>query len=142
VVLYTTLIAWIVMVSVVFRRATRGVGGRSARQRKIDGAAFAPIWLSVYLFQGALHHAGASHAIVYGIYPAAAPLIILGGAAAAHEAARENWEWVGFALAAVAIAAAGAFTGPADVWAVIGIGLCVLLLVRAATQVWTRHAYA
>jgi hypothetical protein len=141
-VLYTTLVAWIVVVSVVFRRATRGVGGRTARQRKADGLAFAPIWIAVYVFQGALHHAGASHAIVYGIYPAAAPLIILGGAAAAHEAARENWDWVGFALAAVVIAVAAAFTGPADVWAVIGIGLCFLLLARATTQVWARHAHA
>ncbi|HEY8315439.1 MAG TPA: hypothetical protein VIG35_01140 [Gaiellaceae bacterium] len=139
-VLYTTLVAWIIVVSVVFRRATRGVGGRSPRQQKADAVAFVPVWIAVYVFQGALHHAGASHAIVYGIYPAAAPLIIVGGAAAAHEAARENWHWVGFALAAVALAAAAAFTGPADVWAVIGIGLCVLLLVRAASQVWVRHA--
>ena len=124
----------------LFRRATRGVGGRSSRQQKADALAFVPVWIAVYVFQGALHHAGASHAIVYGIYPAAAPLIIVGGAAAAHEAARENWHWVGFALAAVALAAAAAFTGPADVWAVIGIGLCVLLLVRAASQVWVRHA--
>jgi hypothetical protein len=139
-VLYTTLIVWIVLVAVVFRRATSGVSGRSAREQRTEGATFATIWTAVYVFQGALHHAGASHAIVYGIYPAAAPIIILGGAAAAHAAARENWRVLGFALAGVALAALGAFAGPAAVWAVVGIGLCVLLLVRAAAQVWLRWA--
>jgi hypothetical protein len=88
------------------------------------------------VFQGALHHAGASRAIAYGIYPAAAPLIIVGSAAAAYEAAKENWEWSGFACAAVALACAGAFTGPETVWAVMGVGLAALLLARAASRIW------
>ncbi len=126
-VLYSTLIVWIVLVATFYRRATSGVGGRSARQQKVDGAAFVTIWVAVYVFQGALHHAGASHSIVYGIYPAAAPLIIVGSAAASYTAAKENWPWLGFALAAVALAAIGSFAGPAGVWAVIGIGLSLLL---------------
>jgi hypothetical protein len=140
VVLYMTVIVWVVVVAVFFRRATSGVSGRSRRQQGADGVAFATIWIAVYVFQGALLHAGASHAIVYGIYPAAAPIMIVGGAAAAHEAAKENWPWLGFALAAVALAAGGAFAGPAGVWAVIGIGLCALILARAGTQVWLRRA--
>jgi hypothetical protein len=35
---------------------------------------------------------------------------------------------------------ARAFAGPAGVWGVIGIGLCVLLLGRAASQVRLRRA--
>ena len=139
-VLYTTLIVWIVVVAVVVQRATSGVSGRSSRQRGAAGAAFATIWAAVYVFQGALYHAGASHAIVYGIYPAAAPLIIVGSAAAAYATAQENWRMVGFAIAAVALAAAGAFAGPAGVWGVIGIGLCVLLLGRAGADVRLRRA--
>ena len=104
-VLYTTLIVWVVVVAVVFRRATSGVSGRSRRQQGADGAAFGTIWIAVYVFQGALHHAGASHAIVYGIFPAAAPLIIVGAAAAAHAAARENWRMLGVAIAVVALGA-------------------------------------
>jgi hypothetical protein len=138
-VLYTTIIVWVVAVSVFFHRATRGVSGRSRRQQRVDGIAFATIWIAVYVFQGALLHAGATHAIVYGIYPAAAPIMIIGGAAAAHEAAKENWPWLGFALAAVSLAAGSAFAGPAGVWAVIGIGLCVLILARAGAQVWLQH---
>jgi hypothetical protein len=139
-VLYTTLIIWIVLVATVYRRATSGVGGRSSRQQRVEGAAFVTIWIAVYVFQGALYHAGASHAIVYGIYPAAAPLIIGGSAAASYTAAKENWPWLGFALAAIALASIAAFAGPAGVWAVIGIGLCLLLLSRAVAQLWLRRA--
>src|SRR5476651_966661 len=84
VVLYTTLVLWVITFSLVFRRATRGVSGPSTRQRRAEGAVFGTIWIAVYVFQGALHHAGASAAIVYGIYPAVAPLIIVGSAAATH----------------------------------------------------------
>lgn len=140
VVLYTIVIAWVIVVGVFFRRATSGIRGRSRRQQQADGVAFATIWIAVYVFQGALLHAGASHAIVYGIYPAAAPIMILGGAAAAHEAAKENWPWVGLALAAVALAAGAALAGPVGVWAVMGVGLCVLVLARAGAQLWPRRA--
>jgi hypothetical protein len=139
-VLYSTLIAWIVLVATFYRRATSGVSGRSPRRQGAEGAAFVTIWIAVYVFQGALLHAGAGHAIVYGIYPAAAPLIIGGSAAATYTAAKENWPWLGFALAAISLAAIGAFAGPAGVWAVIGIGLCLLLLSRAAAQLWLRRA--
>ncbi len=90
----------------------------------------------MYVFQGALHHAGAGPAIAYGIYPAAAPLIVVGSAAVAHQAAHENWEWAGFAGAAVVLGGLAAYTGPATVWAVVGIGLAALLVARAAGQVW------
>ena len=101
-VLYTTLIGWVVVVATFNRRARSGVSGRSSRQQGVEGAVFATIWTAVYVFQGALHHAGASHAIAYGIYPAVAPLIIVGSAAAAHAAAREDWRSLSFAIAAVA----------------------------------------
>jgi hypothetical protein len=45
-----------------------------------------------------------------------------------------------FALAAVAIGAIGSFAGPVDVWAVVGIGLAVTLLVRTATEFWALRA--
>jgi hypothetical protein len=139
-VMYTSLIGWVVVVATFTRRARSGVGGRSSRQQGIEGAVFATIWTSVYVFQGALHHAGAGHAIAYGIYPAVAPLIIVGSAAAAHAAAREDWRSLSFAIAAVVLGALAAFAGPAGVWGVVGIGLGVLLLGYAATMVWQQRA--
>jgi hypothetical protein len=135
-ILYSTIAAWGVLVTVVTRRATSGVSGRSSQRRRGEAAAFGVAWIFVYVFQGALHHAGASHAIAYGIYPAAAPLIVIGSAAAGYEAAKENWEWSGFACAAIIVAGLAAYTGPATVWAVVGLGLAVLLVLRAASQIW------
>jgi len=137
-VLYGTLLAWAALVLVTLRRRMSGVGGRVAVRRRVEGLTFAGIWISVYVFQGALLHAGASHGIVYGIWPAAAPLIVVGGAAAAYSAGREQSPALG--LVAVALGAGAAFAGPAGVWGVIGVGGFVLLVAYAALRFWQRRA--
>jgi len=132
-VLYGALAAWIVLNVAVHGRALRG---RSSRQRRLEGFTFAAIWICVYIFQGALHHVDADHAVSYGIYPAVAPLIIVGAVAAGYEAARQNAARAGFAALAVALGAFAAFAGPSAVWGVIAVGLCALLLLGAAGQRW------
>ena len=139
-VLYSIVIVWVVVVTTVLKRARSGVGGRSRLRQRIEGTAFGAAWVVVYVFQGALHHAGASNAIAYGIYPATAPFIIVGSAAAAHAAAQENRRDVGVAVTAVALGGGAAFAGPAAVWLVMGIGLGALLLGYATVQAWQRHA--
>jgi hypothetical protein len=136
-VLYGTLAVWIVLVVTVLRRA---LSGRSSRQRRLEGITFAAIWICVYVFQGALYHTDHSHAIAYGVYPAVAPLLLVGAAAAGYQAAREQWAEAGFAAAAVALGALAAFAGPRAVWGVIGVGFCALLLVNAAAQLRRRRA--
>jgi len=133
-VLYGVLAVWIVVVVAFRRRARSGISGPSERQNRIVGVPFAVAWVCVYVFQGALEHAGASHAIVYGIYPATAPFIVVGAAAAAYEAARDSWWLVGVSLAAVVLGAVAAYTGPRDVWAVMGIGVAVLILIYAVVS--------
>jgi hypothetical protein len=59
----------------VARRATTGVSGRS-RLRPAEVAAWVAIWAGVFVVMGVLIGAGVSDAIVYGIYPAAMPLIV------------------------------------------------------------------
>ena len=118
------------------------LGGRSSPRRRLEGIVFAAIWICVYVFRGALHHAGASNALAYGIYPAVAPLLIVGSAAAGYEAARGKRASAGFALAAVVLAAISSFAGPATVWGVIGVGLCVLLVAATAAQLWERRPRA
>lgn len=71
------------------KRATAGVRGKS-RARPAEIAVLAVAWAAVYVFMGALYHAGASHAIVYGLYPATAPLIIVGVAGAASRKDGQN----------------------------------------------------
>jgi hypothetical protein len=88
--------------------------------------------VAVYVFMGALYHAGVSNAIVDGVYPATALLIVGGSVAAAIAGTREDWPVFGGALGAVAVGAGSAFAGPAAVWAIAGAGLFVVLLGHAA----------
>lgn len=138
--LYGTLAVWAVVNAVVFRRATSGVGGRSAQQRGIVGFGVAVIWICVYVVQGALLHAGAGRGIVYGIWPAAGPLIVVGSAAAAFEAGRARAAQAGLAVAAVVLGSVACFAGPRAVWGVIAVGFCSLLLAATAAQLWRQRA--
>jgi hypothetical protein len=141
VLLYSFVFAGIAVTAIVARRSINGIGGRSSRERQAQGIAFGTVWVLVYVFAGALDAAGAGPAIVYGIYPAAGPLIIVGSAAAGYEAAQEHWGWVALTLAVVALGALAAYSGPVNVWGVIGAGFSLLLLLRAASLIWTwrRH---
>jgi hypothetical protein len=95
---------------------------------------FASIWICVYIFQGALYHADHTHAIAYGIWPAVAPLLVVGSAAAGYEAARGKRLHAALAVGAVVLAACGAFAGPAGVWGVMSVGLCSLCLLGGAAR--------
>lgn len=140
--LYGTLIVWAVLVALVLRRARAGIGGRSVRQQRAAGVAFAAAWIAVYVFGGALHHAGVSRAIAYGIYPAAAPLVVVGTAAAASAAASEDWAALATSVGVIAVACGAAFAGPAAVWLVMGIGLSALVLAYAAIRARQVFAHA
>jgi hypothetical protein len=138
--LYAFVAVAAVAVGLDARRATAGVSGRSSRRRLIRAIPQAAAFLSVYVLMGALRYDGFSPAIVYGIVPAAGPLIVVGAAAAGDAAARDDWPVVGFAIAVVAVGAGSAFAGPAGVWLVAGVGLCAVLLCRAIAQIWLRRA--
>src|ERR1017187_4801743 len=137
---YGAVVIVIVVSAAVMRRATSGVGGQSRRQRGAYGAAFGRAWIAVSVFQGALYHVGASHAIVYGVFPAAAPQLVLGAAVAGMAAAREDWWTLGGAIAVIALGTGSAFAGPAGVWGVIAVGGCVIAVGYAVYQVWQRRA--
>jgi hypothetical protein len=139
-VLYPIIICWALAWTAVYSNAMAGVGGRSSRLRRAEGLAFATVWIAVYVFQEALHHAGASHAIVYGIYPATAPMIFVGGAFITNAAARVDWSLMRVGVALVVFESGAAYAGPVDVWLVSGIGLCVLLVSLAAVRFGQRLA--
>jgi hypothetical protein len=135
-VLYGTIVAWAVLNGVVLRRATAGVGGRASRQHTLEGLAFAAIWICVYVVQGALVNAGVGKGLAYGIWPAAAPLFIVGSAAAGYCVAQGKQAAAGFAVAAVALGSIACFAGPVAVWGVIAVGLSTLLLAAWGAQQW------
>jgi hypothetical protein len=140
------IIAAYVLVAVVLRatiaagkRAKAGVSGKSQRLRRAEIGALVVMIAAVYVFMGALYHAGVSHAIVYGVYPATALLIVGGSVMAGRAATREDWPVFGASLAAVAVGAGSAFAGPAAVWAVAGLGMFVVLLGHAAATAWLQR---
>jgi hypothetical protein len=122
------------------RRASAGVSRRSSGQQWGLAIPLVAAFLSVYVLMGALRFDGFSYAIVYGIMPAAGPLIVVGAAMAGYNAARQDWQLLGVALAAVAVGAGSAFAGPVGVWGVAGVGLFAILVCRAVVQVWQRRA--
>jgi hypothetical protein len=122
----------------VARRATAGVSGRS-RLRPAEMIVMAVAWVGAFAVQGVLAGAGASRAIVYGLYPTTVPLIAVGLAWAAIMAARASWRPFGAGLAVAAVGTVGAFAGPAGAWAVAGAGLFTVLLGSAAAITWRQR---
>jgi hypothetical protein len=120
-------------------RANHGITGRSAQQRRLDAAAIGVVYVMVYVFMGALKYLGVSHTVVYGVYPAVAPLIIVGAAAAGLAAGRERWLDLGTALAIVVLGACSAYAGPIGVWLTAGIGLFVVIAARSAITAWQHR---
>jgi hypothetical protein len=138
--MYGILACWIAVVVKFRRRATAGVSGRSIRQERAYAATIVAALVGVSVFQGVLKHDGASLAIVNGIYPVTAQLIVLGAVGAAMAAAREEWPGFGVGIAVALVAAGAAFAGPRGVWLADGIGLCFVILGYAAAQAWLRRA--
>jgi hypothetical protein len=136
--LYAAVIVIVATTSVSFRRATRGISGRSRRQQKALGVAFGTAWIAVAVFQGALLHDGASKAIVYGVFPAAGQLVVVGACAAGMAAVQEDWQQLSLAVAVVALATGSSFAGPIWVWGVLAIGGCVIGIGAAAFQLRQR----
>jgi hypothetical protein len=123
----------------VYRRATAGVSGPATRQQHVEGVAILVSFvLGSPVLQGAMHHYGASDAIVYGVIPAAAPLLIVGTTALGIAASNADWSLFGAALAVVIAGVVAAFVGPSGAWLVAGIGLFIAVLGYAVTD-GVRH---
>src|ERR1035441_2814175 len=120
----------------VAKRATSGVSGRS-RLRRAEIIVMAVAWVAVFVVMGVLAGAGVSRAVVYGLYPATVPFMVVGLAWAAIMAARANWRSCRIAVAVVG--AVGAFAGPAGAWAVAGLGLFVVFVGNAVATAWAQR---
>ena len=112
------------------KRASAGVVGRS-RFRPLDIALMVAVWFGVFAVMVVLASAGVSDKITYGLYPAAAPLIVGGLAWAGLMLTRSNRPAAAKGLAAAVVGALSLLAGPAGVWLVAGVGCFVLLLVAA-----------
>ena len=123
----------------VYRRATAGVSGPAVRQQQVEGVAIlASFVLGSPVLQGAMKHYHASDAIVYGVIPAAAPLIIVGTTVLGIAASKADWRQFWVALAVVITGVVAAFVGPSGAWLAAGIGLSIGMVVYAAADAM-RH---
>jgi len=116
------------------RRTRQGVSGRSRRRETYLGAAVGSAYIATFVFMGALRYLGVSYAIVYGVYPAVVPPIILVAAGGVFAAVREDVQTVCAAIAVIAVLAGSAFAGPIGVWLSCGVGSFLVLLALAAVQ--------
>jgi hypothetical protein len=137
-VMYGSIIVWIVIVTSVVRRATSGVSGPSMKRRDYR-LGYLVIIVAYSVFQGALYHAGASHAIVYGIYPATMPWLFFGTAFVTIGALRQDGRASALGGFLITLGIGAAFAGPVAAWLVSGIGLCVLLAGFGVVQASRRR---
>lgn len=117
-----------------YQRATGGVSGPSVRRSQVEGAAILISFLGSPVIQGAMEHYGASPAIVYGVIPAAAPLIIVGTTVLGIAAGKADWPQFGAALTVVIGGGVAVFVGPSAAWLAAGISLFVGVAVYAAAS--------
>ncbi|MGH2595672.1 MAG: hypothetical protein ACRDH7_06890 [Actinomycetota bacterium] len=132
--IYGIVVVAVVVSATTYRRATRGIRGPSRREDAIRGIAIGVPWIAVYVFDGALKANGFGPAIVYGVFDAAAPWLVVGAAFAAFSAGRERWGEMGQGLTVLVIGTTAAFFGPAGVWGVLAVAGFVGLLVLGVTQ--------
>ena len=136
---YVVVVIAIALSAKMLQRATKGVSGPSRALMAGEGAAVVVAYIATAVIQGALHYAGASHAIVYGVFPAAGPLVIVGCTVAGSAGSRQDWQMFGGALAVVSVGIAALFVSASASWAVVGIGLFAISLVGAIAKAWVQH---
>jgi hypothetical protein len=124
----------------VYRRATAGVSGPSVRQQKLEGIAILVSFVGSPVIQGAMKYYGASHAIVYGVIPAAAPLIIVGTTVLGVAASKEDWPQFGTALVVITAGIVALFVGPSAAWLAAGIGLFIAIVGHSVATVTLARA--
>jgi hypothetical protein len=119
-------------------RAGTGVSGPAQRKWGAWKGIMVAAWIIGYAVAAPLYHVGVSHPVC-GLYPASAPLLIIGLAGAAVATAFRYWPLGCTCLAIAVVAAAAGFAGPAGSWLITGIGLCAVYLGIAAFTAWQQH---
>lgn len=129
---YAAVAVSIAVAARIYQRATGGVRGPSVTRSQVEGAAILISFLGSPVIQGAMDHYGAGPAIVYGVIPAAVPLIVVGTTVLGIAAGRADWPQFGAALTVVIGGSVALFVGPSTAWLAAGISMFVGVAVYAA----------
>ncbi len=92
-----------------------GVGGVSARRRRIHLLALVVGLVAMYTLEGALYRAGAGRPVLF-VFEATAPILVAGLFYLTTSALWLDWPLAGFGLWLAATAVGAAFAGPHGVW--------------------------
>jgi hypothetical protein len=123
---------------VLVGRAVSGVGGSSARQRRVYVLSAIAGFAGLFTLEAAIEHAGAGPAVL-GVYGAAAPLLLTGVMCALGAASAQDWTVFGLGIWLVAVAAGSGFAGPTTVWVVDALAVSAAFLMIAAVRFRSRH---
>jgi len=118
--------------------AGTGVSGPAQRKWQAWTGIMVAAWVIGYLITAPLYLDASSHP-VWGLYPASAPLLVIGLATAVAAAAFRYRALAGTALGIALTAAVAGFGGPAGSWLIVGIGLCAVYLGIAAFTARAQH---
>lgn len=129
----TTLIALIA----IMNSAARGVGGTSARRRRIELAAVAAGLIAVFAVEGGVRSAGGSIGAT-DLIGASGPIGVYGLVLAGFGSAWRQRHDIGLGLWFIAIAVGSAFAGAATMWGVDGLAAALGCLAVAAARF--RHS--
>jgi hypothetical protein len=124
----------ILVILALYVQATAGVSGRTRRDERITAIPLVVALVAVYVVDGALKYDGFSNAIVYGVFDAAVPWVVVGAVMAGLAAAQEDWWKLAGALAMIVVGAASTFAGPINVWGILAVGGCLLLAGQAVLR--------
>jgi hypothetical protein len=136
---YTIVVVTAVVAARIYRTATKGVSGESISRQRIEGVAMLASVLGSPAIQGAMYHQHASHAIVYGVIPAAGPLIVIGTTLLGIAAAKFDRPQFGAAFALVTAGMVALFLGPSRAWLAAGAGVFVAVAGFSIARAILRH---
>jgi hypothetical protein len=129
------IIAVLVVVSLVaYNHATTGVRRIRKPQDAWEGLALGVPWIAVFVVDGALKADGFPAAIVYGVFDAAAPWLVVGAAMAGLAAGRQDRWRMAIGLGLVLAATVAAFFGPAGCWGVLAVAGFAGLITGSVVQ--------
>jgi hypothetical protein len=120
-------------------RSDLGVGGVSARRRRIHLLALVVGLAAMYTLEGALYRAGAGRPVLF-VFEATAPVLVAGLFYLTTSALSLDWTLAGFGLWLAVTAVGGAFAGPHGVWGVDALTAGLGFLFMAALEPRLRRA--
>jgi hypothetical protein len=127
------LVVLVSLASVSQSRAETGVRGLSVLRRWASFLSVLAGLAAAFAIEGALVRAGAGRPVV-GVFEAVAPIVVIGLIYLARFSAEQDWVVAGLGLWLVIVAAAGAYAGPQNVWAVAALAVGPAFVLTAGIE--------